>query len=725
MMRFIILLAFLVFSNFSLAQAVNKSASIQLYWDASYTMKDKDQLKEIEYLRRTLKERNTKIVKLTVFTNKVNQTETFANENETWDDLISSLKEIRYDGASSFEFLFDEPNHVPSVLFTDGNATLEDFKVHYGKKKMDVVCATGNCNSKLERLSIYSAGDYHQLLPQNQNFSKQNNSNVSSNVALITVSGVVTDENGILKDVAVILKGKSKGTLSLEDGSFAIRAVLGDSLIFQFLGKRKVIVPINKNSKFVKINLEDAIETLDEVVVVQKEKIQWLPKEKVLGYGVQTINKEGITVSGGVNISTSVAGKISGVNYTTSLSQSIIRGFSSITGNNYPLVVIDGVPSPRMESNSKSGNFSADILNFVNPNNVVSVKVLKGLAAANRYGAEGSSGVILITTKDGENKLTKNKVSKDYNSALLRDNNYTGDLNVSEPELEKVYLQALEAQETVEESYQLYLSQRDQYKSDPYYFINVHNIFQASDAELAEGILNSALAIVGDDIPALRIIAFYHQQAKRHQQALPIYKKIIQLDSSRIQGYRDLANAHIQAGNYEKALKGYNEIVLPSFEPLLAPKSVVDAVTLEFKNLIYRKGKQLNISKISSKYKSSPRYDARVLLEWNDSEAEFEIEFISPDRKISKWSHTSKDNQERMQNELIHGFRMEESLLSFAQKGNWYLNIRTIGIKENKPLFLKCTVQYYYGQPGQYNEEKVFAFNSGSSERIVFKIQIR
>ncbi len=724
MIRFTTLLVFLIFSNFSIAQKAKKSATIQLYWDASYTMKDKDLLKEIEYLKHTLKERNTKTIKLTIFTNEVNQNETYAIQNDTWDDLISSLKEISYDGASNFEFLFDEPNDVPSILFTDGNSTLEDLRVHYGKKKMDVVCATSNCNSKLERLSIYSAGNYHQLQPQNQNFSKRADSQVSNSTTPITVSGVVTDENGVLEDVAVILKGKSKGTLSLEDGSFAIRVVPGDSLSFQFHGKRKVVVAIKKNSKFVKINLEEAIESLDEVVVVQKEKIQWLPKEKVLGYSLQTINKDDITVSGATNISTSVAGKISGVNYTTSLSQSIIRGFSSITGNNYPLVIIDGAPAPRMESNGSS-NFSTDILNFVNPNDVVSIKVLKGLAAANRYGAEGSSGVILITTKNGENKLTEKKVSKNYNSALLRDNNFTGDLNVSEHQQKKVYLQDLEAQETVEESYQLYLTQRDQYKSDPYYFINVHNIFQASDADLAEGILNSALAIVGNDIPALRTIAFYHQQAKRYGQALPIYEKIVQLDSSRIQGYRDLANAHIQAGTYEKALKGYSEIVSPDFEPMLAPQSVVDVVTLELKNLIYRKGKQLNIAKISSKYKSSPRYDARVLLEWNDPEAEFEIEFISPDRKISKWSHTTKDNPERMKNERIHGFHMEESLLSLAQKGNWYLNVRTIGVKENAPLFLKFTVQYYYGQAGQYAEGKVFAFNMGSNERIVSKVQIR
>lgn len=542
----------------------------------------------------------------------------------------------------------------------------------------------------------------------------------------MTVSGLVIDDIGPVQDAAVLIKNSNKGTLTDIKGEFAIKVTVKDTLVIQFLGKSSVVSPISKDNNFLEIFLENALETLDEVTVVQKEKIKWLPKEKVLAYGgMQTIDQDDITVSGGINISTSVAGKLSGVNYNTSLSQSIIRGFNSIEGNNFPLVIIDGAPTPRMDSSSGTANFSTDILNFVNPNDVASIKVLKGLAAANRYGAEGSSGVILITTKSGQNKLIEKEVPQNYDKALLRDNNYTGDLSIADHQLEKPYLQALEAKETVEESYQLYLKQRDQYSSDPYYFINVHKLFLAADADLAESILNAALAVSGNEIAALRTIAFYHQEAKRYQKALSIYQKIVQLDGNSIQAHRDLANAHILESNYEKALKGYTEIIALDFEPRLAPKSVEGIVALELKNLIYRKGKQLNVSKIPSKYKSSPRYDARILLEWNDQKAEFEIEFISPDRKISKWSHTIKDNPKRMQEELIHGFQMEESLLSQAPKGDWYLNVRTLDIKNNAPLFLKCTIQYDYGQVGQYAEEKIFTFNTGSNERIVSKIQIR
>lgn len=721
-MRFLFLLLF-VFPTV-LLHAQSNGSTVKVYWDVSLSMEQRDLAKEILFLKEYVKKNNVKSIVLIEFANGINSAKEFSLVDASLSNLTKYLSEITYDGISNMDFLLKEYSDLSSLLFTDGYPRLKELKLHYGKSKMDVICATGNCNPILEKLSLYSIGTYHGLLPQNENSVRTRNK-LRGGLEHIVVNGVVNDSKGPVEDVAIIIKGTNQGTLTTTDGSFAIKVIKGDSVVFQFLGKRTMTLPVDTTSRFFQVTLEDAVENLDEVVLVQKEKIKWLPKEKVLGYGgMQTIDKKDLTVSSG-SLNESLAGKVSGVQTNKDgFGRAIIRGFSSIEQSNYPLVIIDGAPMPRAEFNGPR-NVNADILNMVNPNDVISVKVLKGLAATNFYGGEGANGVILVKTRYGDVKLSEKSDVKANNSALIRNNNYTGVLKVGPQDVDKSYLKGISSQSNTSDSYAVYLQERGTYINDPYYFINIHNLFQESDPVLGERILSSALAVSGNSIPALRSIAFYHQKAARYTQAVAIYEQIVNLDSSRVQAYRDLANVHIQAGNNKEGLKRYLELVQPDFKPELAPKSMKDIATLELKNLIYRKGKEMDVSRVPSSYKSAPRYDARVILEWNNPESEFEVEFISPFKKISKWSHTNKNNQERLQNELRYGFHIEESLLSQVQKGDWYLNVRTINHKENAPLFLKCTVYYYYGQAGQYATQEVFTFDSGSNERIITKISIK
>ena len=548
---------------------------------------------------------------------------------------------------------------------------------------------------------------------------------LTNDIEAITLSGRVSDENGPVQNAAVIIKEKNRGTVTDEEGIFAIKVMPNDSILVQFLGKSSVTLAVSKTSNFLNILLKNAPESLDEVVVVQKEKIKWLPKEKTLGYGgAQKVEKKDITVSSG-SLNESLAGKYSGVQTNKDgFSRAIIRGFSSLTQNNFPLVVIDGAPMPRANFRS-ARNFSTDVLNIVNPNDVVSVEILKGLAAANRYGGEGVNGVILIKTIYGTMKLTEEKTNQDYNSALLKDNNFIGTLEVEKQTFNAPYLNALEQQATVADAYQLYLEQRKNYANDPYYFINVYKVFRASDKAIASKILTKAIEPAGEDLSALKSIAFCYQEAGHHTEALSIYKKMVALDDSKIQAHRDLANSHVQSKNFEQGLKVYATLLDAEVAPVVDIPSVKEVVVGELKNLIYRHEDKLDLSKIAAVYKTHPRYDARILLEWNRSDVEFDIEFISPEKKISKWSHTKLENEARIQQELASGYNMEEFLLSQAQKGDWYLNIKTYELQKNTPLLMKCTVEYKYGQAGQYAEEEVFTFNTGSSERLVTKIEIK
>ena len=718
MTRFLFLLLFVLPTI--LLHGQSSSAKVKVYWDVSLSMEQRNLEKEILFLQEYVKTNKVKSIILVEFSNGIKSAKEFSLVDDSLSNFSTYLSRIGYDGISDMDFLLKEYSNIPSLLFTDGYPNFTSLKLNYGKSKMNVICATSACNPNLEKLAIYSYGNFHILPPELKSTNQIRIANTADEVSKpIIISGLVNDINGPLADAAIIIKGTNRGTLSVADGSFAIKANKGDSILVKFLGKSSVALPVSISSKYLEIFLADTAEILDEVVLTQKDKIKWLPKEKVLGYGgIQIIEKKDLTISSG-SINTSLAGKVAGVQTNKEgFSKAIIRGFSSIEYSNFPLVIVDGAPMPRAD------NTNADILNNINPNDVVQVKVLKGLAATNRYGAEGSNGVILVKTIYGEVNLEEKKESKRFDTALLRDNNFSGVLEVPRFWIDKTYINNLEEEASVVDSYQLYLRERDRYLNDPYYFINVHDLFQSSDEKIAEGILNSALEVSDTSIPPLRTIAYYHQKAGRYQQAVKIYNQIVKLDSTGVQPYRDLANAYVQAGDLQEGLDAYLDLLKHDFKVVLEPKSIADIVKLEIKNLINRKGKEMNISKVSSSFKSAPRYDARILLEWNDPEANFEIEFISPDTKISKWSHTLENNYERMQSEKLFGFNIEESLLSQSQKGDWYINVRTINLKEKSPLFIKCTVYYKYGQAGQFNTQEIFSFNSGSNERIITKITI-
>jgi TonB-linked SusC/RagA family outer membrane protein len=233
-----------------------------------------------------------------------------------------------------------------------------------------------------------------------------------------TVSGTVSDSDGLpLPTATVLIKGTTTGTTTDFDGNYSISASEGQVLQFSFVGYANQEVTVGASST-VNVTLE-ADNTLEEVVVtaigIKREK-------KALGYSVTTVGSEDLENKAEGDIARVLNGKASGVNIaqTSGISGSgtnvIIRGYSSIDGNNQALFIVDGVPFSS-DTNATGGAFvgnngSSRFLDL-NPDNIESVSVLKGLAAATLYGSQGRNGVILITTKTGSASkgALKNEVS--------------------------------------------------------------------------------------------------------------------------------------------------------------------------------------------------------------------------------------------------------------------------------------------------------------------------
>jgi len=238
----------------------------------------------------------------------------------------------------------------------------------------------------------------------------------------VTVSGKVVDKNSkeVLPGVSIVVKGTTNGTVTNFDGIYSINVNTGSTLTFSYIGYSSVEKVITSGGT-VDIELTVSTESLEEVVVVGYGSV----KKKDATGAVASVKTEDFNRGVQSNPSDLIQGKVSGVMITNSsgdpgANTSIrIRGNSSVRSGNDPLIVVDGVP---LSGGSTTATASVGIgttearnpLNFINPNDIASMDILKDASATAIYGSRGANGVIIITTKKGA--AGKNRV--EYNASF-------------------------------------------------------------------------------------------------------------------------------------------------------------------------------------------------------------------------------------------------------------------------------------------------------------------
>ena len=232
-----------------------------------------------------------------------------------------------------------------------------------------------------------------------------------------TVTGtVIGDNKRPANDVTVTVKGTRIATKTDPNGTFSIKANNNQVLVFTSIGYQRTEVAIGTKTN-ISVELKVAQQQLEEVVVTAMD-IKRNPKE--LGYSVQTVKGDEIQETQRENFVNSLQGRVAGltVNQTGgaagSSSQIVLRGFNSLSLDNTPLFVIDGVIADNSSLNETSnggsalglasdrpnrGNDYSNRIADINPNDIESVTVLKGPEATALYGSQASSGAIIITTK--------------------------------------------------------------------------------------------------------------------------------------------------------------------------------------------------------------------------------------------------------------------------------------------------------------------------------------
>ena len=301
---------------------------------------------------------------------------------------------------------------------------ISDFVFLYNDKTIQTnrIVSVRNTNGKIMDIldEVFRGTNIVYTVVDKQIILSTNKLDVVAQNPSFPLKGVVKDVKGEpLIGVNVKVKGAGKGTITDFDGKFILQVVKGDILEISYVGYVSQSIKIS-DSKALDIVLTEDTKVLNEVVVTA---LGLKRETKSLTYNVQQVSSDEITKVKDVNMMNSLAGKVAGVSINSSSSgigggaRVVMRGTKSISGNNNALYVVDGVPLPSSYGTQPGGRYegagqSGDGISYFNSDDIESISVLSGSAAAALYGSAAANGVVLITTKKG----AAGKTSVSYNN---------------------------------------------------------------------------------------------------------------------------------------------------------------------------------------------------------------------------------------------------------------------------------------------------------------------
>lgn len=232
------------------------------------------------------------------------------------------------------------------------------------------------------------------------------------------ITGIVTDDNGALPGVTILIKSRPAATLTDEKGNYSLIAASSDILVFSFMGYKTIEIPVS-NRSIINVQLREDATSLKEVII---NAGYYSTKESESTGNIAKITSKDIEKQPVTNVLAAMQGRMAGVNITQETGvpgggfNIQIRGINSLRADgSEPLYIIDGVPyaSQALSYSQISTNMPGDgsPLNSINPDDIQSIEVLKDADATAIYGSRGANGVVLISTKKGKQGKTQFSVN--------------------------------------------------------------------------------------------------------------------------------------------------------------------------------------------------------------------------------------------------------------------------------------------------------------------------
>lgn len=571
---------------------------------------------------------------------------------------------------------------------------------------------------------------------------------ISYSQDLRMVMGTVSNGNGPLNSVDISVANDDAKTISQDDGSYRIPVKTGDVLTYNSQGMEPVKIKVEDVTRVLNVDLSPRIEKLKNVTVTKGKRrslqgfnTKFRKKKDLINtvfgpldlnratYTVRTLESDQI-LQGEYNLVNVLRGRFPGLTLGSSgisRNNRLGRGLVGFTGSaNVRSVFLRGDAPAAFDID---GQLFRDFPYFLDVQNIQRIAIIPSLAGTIRYGSFGRGGVVIINTKTGSSRF--NRKGDSYDKELkLYDNYFDGTVLTAEniQQSAPTYLKELSSANSLNEAKSIYETNSLKYANSPYFVLDAYEHFynDRNDVAYADDIIKNKYGLFKNNAVLLKALAYIYESQGRFDLAHKTSKKAFILRPSYAQSYLDLANSNRNLKKQKRAAVLYSRYYYLLKKGMFEKDSsgFSKIINREFNNLLSSKNQEVLGKKKAGKMKLEEEdFDGtRLVFEWNDSEAEFDLQFVSPNKQHYTWKHTLKENPDKIMQEKNVGYSCSEYLIDDALAGNWKVNIKYQGNKSLTPTYLKATIYHNYGSKLQRKEIKVFKLDVKNVNRELFAV---
>jgi len=546
------------------------------------------------------------------------------------------------------------------------------------------------------------------------------------------VTGRVTDaKQEPIPQVNIFIKDTGLGTQTDAQGEYAIQANPGDILIFSHVGMEAAEIRVKKSSSVYNVSLIAAHIDIEEVEIRAKANTAYKSQKELLKEFPE--NKKLVKTAWGIldqDLSSSFFRIVDGedlVNAGTDF-------FYSFEAHIPQLRVIRNDPdNPGVHVYLRGIEPLFDVDGFVNPapptylsaNDIDRIAVLERNAAIARYGPQGAAGVIVVNTR-AQTSMDNTGVDRSEDHRLFLDS-LIGVTHL-EPYSPYVppYLEKLPYVRSKKKVLAIVADEQNSHLNDPYYFLDIYDYFLSrwGKSEKTKEFSQHITENFSEDLAVLKALAYLQQEHAYYLDALSTYIIILKSQSWYAQPLRDVANAYAEVGDYEKAWMYYTQYI-EIMDQL--PNAAYDAygedllITTEMLNILGQNKEVLfdSMEILTGMEDDDPQ--TRLVFEWNNPDAEFDLQFVTPEGYFDTWSN--KAGTDPVQDpEAENGYSSQQFLLGKENVGRWQVNVDFKGNHSEMPTYLKLAVYRDYGLPSQEVEIQVYKLSENHKKVQLFTL---
>lgn len=696
--------------------------NVKIYWDTS--IKNYDQNDVLENILSFLEKEKTETIKLIFFDEKILGEKTLLVNTDLRETFKNEISNYNVPSKSSNYKLIDDENTDGVVIVTEG-------KPSYGEPNLDGMVPFFPLVTDIKDIDVVFLKN---LVDFSDGYFLNKDLSFLEDVNKTYLSGTVTSPIGLLRGAVISKKGSFQEYYSSINGDFKIPAKDGDIISISYLGMHKQSILINDDIIKTKMEIEliPLAEILDEIILNGK-KAKDNDRTISTGFGEKSEDEIGTSIdqleesdisSDIVFLGDLLRGKFPGVNVsgfgtdaTISIRNTRNQSFGSTNIGEPPLWVVDGALFQGVSLQEMNG--------IVNPQNIKSISVLKSLKAAVAYGIAGVNGVIIIKTKTASRDYKKEEPPK---SLIVTGNDYNENIPIINTTSQEDYIIEVDKMESIFDRYEKFKElEKENSNSIPFYIdMAIYFSSDNKNIEYSNEILQKLTNIANNNIKVLRIISYVYESNGQYEKARRVYERILKLAPKEAQSYRDLAMIYQEVGEYNKSLELYiniisNKIVGVNFS------GIRQNILNEFKRLVLKHKSNIEFERLPNEFLTvGEDIDLRIVISWSDYSAPFEFQFVNPEKKFFSWTHTLDQNKERLFEEQLQGYQMEEFFVDDETSGEWLVNIQYFkdSFNEEIPPYLKYVVYQNYGSKDETKKIKLVKLYENDKKISLDKINV-